>query len=142
MTRQFVSLLAVGCVALLVSPAVQAGIISITSTADSGLDPVAAEVALVPFGEDADAYVDRTHEHNGARIDDATGLLTTNPGAGTTVVPLPSYLVGAQYIQNAEDNRSAVNYTLTIDVDTPSFVYLLVDNRLDGPAGDKNKNIQ
>jgi hypothetical protein len=82
------------------------------------------------------AYVDRTHEVTAARTDPSSGLLTTaNTG---NLVPIPSYLVGAQYVANANGNRIAGtdaasnDYRVTYTVDTPGKAYLLLDNRMDG----------
>ena len=73
------------------------------------------------FGEDVPAYVDRTHQWNGA----------------TTDLPLPAYLVGGEYIMSGNDNRDNADYKLTITLSSPALVYLLIDNRLqDGNAVD------
>ncbi|HTG43683.1 MAG TPA: hypothetical protein VK633_04045, partial [Verrucomicrobiae bacterium] len=77
---------------------------------------------LVPvFGEDVPAYVDRTHQWNGA----------------TAELPLPEYLVGGEYIMVGNDNRDRVDLRLAVTVSAPAQVYLLIDNRLqDASAGD------
>ena len=84
-----------------------------------------------PFGEDQFAYVDRGHEHNGAAYNSATGNLST---VGNAPVPMPDYLAGEAYVELANDNRSAANYQLTINTSRPATAYLLLDNRLNGPA--------
>jgi hypothetical protein len=72
------------------------------------------------FGEDVPAYVDRTHQWNGATLD----------------LPLPSYLVGGEYIMIGNDNRDNADLKLEVTVSEPALVYVLVDNRLsDGSAG-------
>jgi hypothetical protein len=81
------------------------------------------------FGEDAWMFTDRTHEYNGARFTSA-GVLSTVEAAGDVVIGLPSYLVGQPYIANANNHRDNANYLLTLTVDVPSYLYLLVDNRL------------
>jgi hypothetical protein len=97
----------------------------------TGLDPVSGRVAAVPFGDGVFSHTDRGHIYRPAAFDAGTGLLSTT---GTSSV-LPAYLVGAQYIELANDNRGIADYQLTIGVDTPSYVYLLLDNRLNGSAG-------
>ena len=84
------------------------------------------------FGEDVDTFTDRTHEHNGAAFDAGTNLLST---AGTNIVPLPSYLLGNEYVTFANDGRENNPYNFQITTDVPSTFYLLLDNRLNGTAG-------
>jgi hypothetical protein len=66
------------------------------------------------FGEDAKAMTDRTHEYN----------------ASSATLPLPSYLVGQEYILVANNNRDNAGFALDITVSQPSLVFLLIDNRL------------
>ncbi len=71
------------------------------------------------FGEDAKAMTDRVHDYNGA----------------SATVPLPSYLVGREYVMIANNNRDNATYKLDVDLTFISQVYLLIDNRLgDGDA--------
>jgi hypothetical protein len=127
--------------AAIVSSAAQAAITSIGQFADpiTSLDPLLPRVEPTPLGDEAFAYVDRTHELTAARVDPATGLLAT--AATATLMPFPSYLIGLEYVANANDNRSAGtagnanSYILSYTVDQPSIAYLLLDNRLDGTAG-------
>ena len=86
------------------------------------------------FGEDALTFSDRTHQHNGAAFNDE-GVLSTS---GTNIVPLPSYLLGHDYVQFANDARGLVDYSATVTTDVPSKFYLLVDNRINGPANDNS----
>lgn len=72
------------------------------------------------FGEDVPAFVDRTHQWNGA----------------ATNIALPSYLVGGEYIMSGNDNRDNASYKLEITVSQPANVYMLVDNRLTDNVGD------
>jgi hypothetical protein len=118
----------------------QAGIVSISESGGDAdrfsiIEPTGSPNGSV-FQEDAWMFTDRTHEYNGPAFD-AVGALYPTQGATTppaTVLGLPGYLVGNPYIANANNHRDNANYRLTITVDTPSFVYLLVDNRL----GDNN----
>jgi hypothetical protein len=83
--------------------------------------PNLGEITLGTFGEDAPAFRDRVHQWNGATAD----------------LPLPSYLVGGEYIMSRNDNRDNPTYVLEVTVSEPVFVYMLVDNRLfDGSASD------
>lgn len=72
------------------------------------------EYKVPPFGEDVPAYVDRTHQWNGA----------------TTTLPIPPYLAGAEYIMSGNDNRDNIPYELQITLSEPAYVYMLVDDRL------------
>ena len=120
----------------------KANLISVTQSGP-GTFAVPPQIESTPFGEESFAYVNRTHEITSARTDPATGLLTT--ATTGNLVGFPSYLIGLQYVANANDNRSAGtagtfnSYTVTYTVDTPSVVYLLLDNRIDGPGGNVNK---
>jgi hypothetical protein len=131
--------LAVGMLA----PASDAAITSVTQNTVPNLDPLPPQIELTPLGEESFVFVDRTHELTSARYDPATGLLNT--AATGTLVGFPSYLNGVQYVANANDNRTAGtdavlnDYLVTYTVDTPSFAYLLLDNRLDGTAGNVSK---
>ncbi len=117
-----------------------AGLVSVSQNNVPNLDPLPPQIETLTLTEESFAFVDRTHELTSARFDPATGLLNT---AGTgTLVGFPSYLLGAQYVANANDNRSAgtapaeVDYRVTYTVDTPGTAYLLLDNRLNGTASD------
>ena len=72
------------------------------------------------FGEEVPCFVDRNHQWNGA----------------TAALPIPSYLVGGEYILSGNDNRD--NFLqMDITVSERAFVYILVDARLtDGNADD------
>ena len=106
-----------------------AGVISLIETNLSG-DTIG--IISTGFGEDALTFSDRTHQHNGAAFDGA-GLLSTS---GTNVVPLPEYLVGSEYVRFANNARENAGYSATAIASEPVEWYLLVDNRLNGPAGD------
>ena len=129
------------CVILLTSGVGQASIISVVEVNLGGddaaiIEPSGTGADGTLFGEDVNAFSDRIHEHNGAAFD-STGTLSTS---GTTVVPLPSYLVGNEYVRfsnNAEDNA---DYVATIIADEQLYWYLLVDNRLDGLLGDASSS--
>lgn len=105
-------------------------ITGVTETNLGGDEPAIIEAGT--FGEDALTFSDRTHQHNGAAFDAATGLLST---AGTNIVGLPSYLVGNDYVRFANNARDQADYSATITTDVDSTFYLLLDNRIDGPAG-------
>jgi hypothetical protein len=129
----------IALVALAMPLSAQAGLINV-SQSGTNLDPIAPQIEPTPLGEESFAYVDRTHELTAARFNPATNLLD-EPNTGT-LVAFPSYLQGAQYVANANDNRSAgvaanpadTGYTVTYTTDTPGTAYLLLDNRLNGTA--------
>jgi len=71
------------------------------------------------FGEDALCMTDRIHEWNGV----------------STNVPIPAYLLGAEYVVIANNNRDNVGLEIKVDLNAPAWVYLLIDNRVgDGDA--------
>lgn len=109
---------------------------SIVENGGAGVfDPVHPGVNVADgslFGEDVDTFTDRTHEHNGVAFDTTTNLLSTS---GTNIVPLPTYLVGNEYVTFANDGRDNNPYNFQITTDVASTFYLLLDNRLNGTAG-------
>ncbi len=108
----------------------------ITSVTESGLgNDAPAIIVNNGFGEDALTFSDRTHEHNGAAFDANTDLLSVT---GSNVVPLPAYLVGGDYVRFANNARDQRPYEATVTADVPMNWFLLVDNRVDGPAGNNN----
>ncbi len=128
------------CALLLAASISQAGIISVIETNLDGdtpaiYEPAGPGAAGVTFGEDVLTFSDRDHQHNGAAFDDA-GTLSTPTGAN--IVPLPGYLVGGEYVRFANDARDNADYSATVIADAPMTWYLLVDNRLNGPAGDNS----
>jgi hypothetical protein len=83
-------------------------------------EPVPGAVVGTPytagtFGHAAPAFVDRAHRY----YDDPANNL-----------PIPAYLVGAEYIMSGNDNRDNTSYLLDVTVSTPATVYMLIDNRL------------
>jgi hypothetical protein len=65
------------------------------------------------FDHLAPAFVDRAHRYSNAPD-----------------LPIPAYLIGAEYILSGNDNRDNASYKLDVTVSTPSTVYMLIDNRL------------
>ena len=105
---------------------------AITTVTEVNLEgDAAAIIESGSFGEDALVFSDRTHEHNGAAFDVGTGLLSTT---GANVISLPSYLIGNDYVRFANDARDNAGYAATVTTDIDSIFYLLIDNRVDGPA--------
>ena len=76
---------------------------------------------VTAFGNLAPAFVDRNH-----RYENDPGT----PTVGVNALPIPSYLVGNQYIMSGNDNRDNASYSLLVTVDTPSRVFMLIDNRM------------
>ena len=103
---------------------------SITGIAESGLNGDTPAVIATNFAEDSPTFSDRSHQHNGAAFNGNT--LSTGGG---TIVPLPGYLLGGDYVRFANDARENASYSATVTTDVSSDFYLLVDNRLNGPAG-------
>jgi len=78
------------------------------------------------LGDRSPAYVDRTHVYR------------TTPMLGSGTWSFPSYLEGASYIMTANDNRDNTNYTISLTLSQPAYVYLFIDNR--GGANDGNRD--
>jgi len=111
---------------------------AITTVVESGL--AGAEVPAIiesSFGEDVLTFSDRAHQHNGAAFDSGTGLPNVNGGS---IVPLPAYLTGSSYVRFANDVRDNTGYSATVTADVPTIFYLLIDNRLNGPAAAAKTN--
>lgn len=74
------------------------------------------------FGHLAPTFVDRNHSY----VDDNQFFMK----------PVPSYLVGGEYIMIANNNRDNADFKLEVTLSVASNVYLLIDNRLgDGGGG-------
>src|SRR4051794_19197942 len=85
---------------------------------------------IVPFGEDAFGFTDRTHQWNGARFN-AAGVPSTATAAGDIVIGLPSYLVGGEYVSTLLTNRDNPSpFQLQVTVTQDVKAYLLIDNRV------------
>ena len=119
----------VGVMLVLVCSSAQGSVVSVTEVGLAGDTPA---IIATNFAEDALAFSDRTHEHNGAAFDSA-GLLIAP--TGPNIVPLPAYLLGNDYVRFANNARDNAGYSATVATNVSSDFYLLVDNRLDGPAG-------
>lgn len=76
------------------------------------------------FTDHAPAYVDRAH------------VWRTTPMLGSGSWSIPSYLQGVSYIMTANDNRDNTNYSVSLTLSQPAYVYLLIDNR--GGGNDNN----
>lgn len=136
MTRAFGIALATSAF-LVLSAQGQAALISVSQNSVPNLDAEPPQIQASTLAERSLAYVDRTHELTSARANSTTGQLTAEPLDGP-IVGFPAYLLGAQYVANANDNRGAGtsdtqnDYLVTYTVSTPSIAYLLLDNRLNG----------
>jgi hypothetical protein len=80
----------------------------------NGATLVKAGYTVGLFDVGAKAMTDRAHAYIGA----------------SATLPLPSYLVGNEYLMIANNNRDKTTFSLDLTVSRPSAVYLLVDNRL------------
>ncbi|MDG2123384.1 MAG: hypothetical protein P8J87_06795, partial [Verrucomicrobiales bacterium] len=108
---------------------------AITGVTEVGLGGDTAAVIETGFGEESLTFSDRTHQHNGAAFDSFDGLLSTN---GDLIVPLPDYLLGNNYVRFANNARDQGGFEATVTTDIPSKFYLLLDNRVDGIAGNNS----
>ncbi|MHC4570412.1 MAG: hypothetical protein ACYTE3_32265, partial [Planctomycetota bacterium] len=74
--------------------------------------PEPPEIGPDPLDEDVLVFVDRTHQYN----------------------EIPEYLIGAQVIMTANDNKNVSAYELDLVMSADATVYVFVDNRM-GSAG-------
>ena len=105
--------------------------LSITSVVETGLGADAPAVVGESFVEDSLTFSDRTHQHNSPAFNSTTGLLSTT---GDLIVDLPAYLAGNPYVRFANNAREQTGYSAVVTADQAVVFYLLVDNRLNGPA--------
>jgi len=89
--------------------------------ADNGKSPPDQNVG--PLGNGSYAFVDRTH----AYVD-----------ANAALEPFPSFLVGADYVLNANDDKSDDNVLIDVTFSGKvTTVYLIIDNRVQGVGDTK-----
>ena len=69
------------------------------------------------FGEDALAYADRSYDWNGVTAED----------------PIPDYLVGADYICTANDDKVNRGLEIVVSLARPGWLYVLHDDHLSVP---------
>lgn len=112
-------------------PLITQGALIQSASVSGGTDPLSPKISgetfnhpnegngfTVPlFGEEAPAFVDRNHEYNGAT------------GSG-----LPAFLIGAEYIQTANDDKNSAGHLLSVTLSEEANVHLFVDNRINVPA--------
>jgi MYXO-CTERM domain-containing protein len=114
-----------------------AALVSVSQSVTGGnaVNAVPPQVEAGLFVDESFAFTNRTHEMTAARYASGTNLLSTT---GDTLLAWPSYFNNAQWVANANDNRTAgiandaASYTVTYTVNTPGIAYLLLDNRLNG----------
>lgn len=117
-----------------------AGIISVVEENLDGdtpaiIEPDGENADGTSFDEDVLAYSDTSHQHNGAVFDEFTG----DPDKEADfIIDLPEYLKNNDYVRFASQARENVGYSATVTTDSPATFYLLIDNRLNGPAGTAN----
>ncbi|HUT46299.1 MAG TPA: LamG domain-containing protein [Sedimentisphaerales bacterium] len=88
----------------------------ITSVAHRNTDadaPEEPEIAPSPLAEGELSFVDRTHVY----------------------VDIPEFILGAQYIKLANDNKNLSTYELDLTFGMNATLYVFVDNRMGGAAG-------
>jgi len=73
----------------------------------------APQIAPNPLAEDSTVFVDRVHQYN----------------------VIPAYLIGADYVMLANDNKGQGTYELDITLGDSATLYLFIDNRMGGAAG-------
>jgi hypothetical protein len=75
--------------------------------------PEEPEIAPNPLDEDELTFVDRTHQYN----------------------EIPEYLIGAQYIKTANDNKNVSGYELDVTMIGDATLYIFIDNRMGSSDG-------
>jgi len=99
---------------LAAAPVAQAQLITAVAHRNTDTDaPEDPQIAPNPLGEDAVVFVDRTHQYN----------------------EVPEFLVGAEYIMLANDNKNMSAYEVDITLAKSAILYVFVDNRMGGAAG-------
>jgi hypothetical protein len=88
------------------------GVAHRNTDADAPEDP---QIASVPLDEGAVVFVDRTHIY----------------------ADVPEFIIGAEYIMLANDNKNMSAYELDITLAKSATLYVFVDNRMGGAAGGK-----
>ncbi len=110
---------------------------ALTGISETNLQaPVSAALLGSGFGDGVPAMSDRVHVHKAARFASGTGLLATG---GDLTVDIPVYLQGGDYVLFGNDTREDPGYQAVITADGPTLFYLLLDNRVNGPAGTATK---
>jgi len=91
----------------------------ITAVAHRNTDADAAEdpqIAPDPLAENSVTFVDRTHVY----------------------ADIPEFILGAQYVMLANDNKNMSTYELDLTFAMNATLYVFVDNRMGGAAGGKD----
>ncbi len=96
------------------APIAQAQLITAVTHRNTDTDaPEDPQIAPNPLDEGALTFVDRTHIY----------------------ADVPEFLIGAEYVILANDNKNMSAYELDITVAKNAIVYVFVDNRMGGAAG-------
>jgi len=115
MSRKLVFLLLV-CAVMAATVQVAQAAVFITGVAQRNTNanaPELPQIAPNPLGEGELCFVDRTHVY----------------------ADVPEYLIGADYIMLANDNKGQSAYELDITLSQNCTLYVFVDNRMGGAAG-------
>jgi len=117
MSKKLIYLVLVWAVVASTTQVVQAQFISSVAHRNTDTDaPEDPEIAPNPLDEDELTFVDRTHQYN----------------------DIPAYLIGADYVLTANDNKNHSAYELDVTVGADCTLYVFVDNRMGGSAGGKD----
>jgi len=112
MCRKLIMLvLLLGIVAGMV-PVTKAAIITnvVRRNPDGNSGDTEPQIAPNPLNEDQPCYVDRAHQYNS----------------------VPAYLIGAEYVMTANDDKDNGSHELDVTLSEPVTVYLFLDNRIQG----------
>jgi hypothetical protein len=96
------------------SPITEAALITnvVRRNPDGNSGDTEPRIAPNPLNEDQLCFVDRTHQYNS----------------------IPTYLIGAEYVMTANDDKDNVNHELDVTLSEAVTVYLFLDNRIQGSA--------
>jgi hypothetical protein len=114
MGRKVIALSVLLCMVATSLPA-QAQVITAVAHRNTDTDAPEAPQIAGPLAEDSLCYVDRTHQYN----------------------DIPAFLLGAEYIMLANDNKNQGTYQLDVTVSKACTICVFVDNRMGGAAGGK-----
>lgn len=109
---------------------------AIIGTVESGTGVSQTAVVVNGFAAGKTVANGRTHtvkQASQGNLSVPSDLVMGTPGQGGT--SWATYLDGGQQVWLTWGYRAIADYSLTINVDTPSYVYVLVDNRCMGAPG-------
>ena len=106
-------ILVVSIVAFVMLFAVEAKAGVITSVVNNNSNDSNDVYAIGTLAEDVTSFIDRSHQYN----------------------DIPTSLLGIDFVQVANDDKTSSNLSIDVVVNTDSWLYLFIDNRISGALG-------